>query len=54
VYPNDTLQTEVKVSNKKLSSKGGKGTVTFDFFIYNQKRELTTTFQVSVILKALE
>ncbi|MGO4886305.1 MaoC/PaaZ C-terminal domain-containing protein [Anaerobacillus sp. MEB173] len=52
VYPNDTLLTEVEVLNTKLSSRGGRGTATFRFDIYNQNKELTTTFDVHAVLKA--
>ncbi|WLR52533.1 MaoC/PaaZ C-terminal domain-containing protein [Bacillus tianshenii] len=52
VYPNDTLYTEVKVSQTKVSSRGSKGTVTFEFIIYKQNNDITTTFEVNVILKA--
>lgn len=54
VYPNDILIGHVEAINKRLSSRGGKGTVTFSFIINNQNKETVTTFSIDVLLKSRE
>ncbi|WP_112181544.1 MaoC/PaaZ C-terminal domain-containing protein [Paraliobacillus zengyii] len=54
VYPNDLLIGTVEVMNKRLSSRGGRGTVTFSFTINNQNKETVTTFSIDVLLKTRE
>jgi hypothetical protein len=36
VRPGDTLRTEVEILNKRLTSDGNKGVVTFRDYVYNQ------------------
>ncbi|WP_186577880.1 MaoC/PaaZ C-terminal domain-containing protein [Aquibacillus kalidii] len=52
VYPKDSLSAEVEVIQTKLSSKGGKGTVTFLFTIKNQSDVTVTTFEITILFKA--
>jgi len=50
----DTVKVMVKVADKKLSKKGDKGVVGFDFLVKNQKNETVTEMRWVMMIKTRE
>ncbi len=54
VKPGDTIRLEAKVADKKASSKGGRGVITLDVSVLNQRDEqvLAQVWSIMVAAKA--
>lgn len=51
VFPGDTIRVKSEVLNKRLTSKPGRGLVTFATTVTNQRDEVVCTFQRTALLR---
>jgi len=52
IFPGDTVTLRLTVERRKLSSKGGKGVVWFKMDLFNQRDEVVTDGQWTLLMKA--
>ena len=52
IFPGDTVTLRLTVERRKLSSKGGKGGVWFKMDLFNQRDEVVTDGQWTLLMKA--
>ncbi len=52
IFPGDTVTLCLTVTDRKMSSKGGRGVVTFKMELFNQRDEVVTDGQWILMMKA--